>query len=227
MEIRQLLERLYGLDVESVSTLNREGQLKRSRKGFYRVADTKLAYVRLKDSVKLPFPPPVAKEEGGKGAAAGGGGAPGEGAAGEATHYACLRSGSFPNDSSLLATEVIREGRFFFQKAWLVWLNAKSTCPIDRSFFFFLHRTQHWTPSQPCQPTSQRRAEHSTQARTVLPIPPSQPISLIIRHIRQSDSRTINNLTKEEQKFAQCRLCRRFRSSSEGRSPPESPARIA
>ena len=74
------MERLYGLNVESVSTLNREGQLKRSRNGFYRVADVKLAYVMLKESVKLPFPPPPAKEEdGGGGAGAGRGGRAGRG----------------------------------------------------------------------------------------------------------------------------------------------------
>ena len=63
IEIKQVLERLYGLEVANVNTLNREGKLKRSHyplgraKTLYRRADVKLAYVTLKELVKFPAPP--------------------------------------------------------------------------------------------------------------------------------------------------------------------------
>ncbi len=46
-EIKQILERLYGLRVKSVRTLNAEGKKKRGKHGYYRAADYKKAYVTL------------------------------------------------------------------------------------------------------------------------------------------------------------------------------------
>ena len=48
LEIKQYLERLYGLRVAKVRTLNVEGTKKRSKHGFYRRPDFKKAYVTLK-----------------------------------------------------------------------------------------------------------------------------------------------------------------------------------
>ena len=44
-EIKQILERLYGLRVKTVRTLNAEGKKKRGKHGYYRAADYKKAYV--------------------------------------------------------------------------------------------------------------------------------------------------------------------------------------
>ena len=46
-EIKQILERLYGLRVKSVRTLNVEGKKKRGKHGYYRGVDYKKAYVTL------------------------------------------------------------------------------------------------------------------------------------------------------------------------------------
>ena len=46
-EIKQILERLYGLRVVTVRTLNAEGKKKRGKHGYYRTADYKKAYVTL------------------------------------------------------------------------------------------------------------------------------------------------------------------------------------
>lgn len=53
-----MLERLYGLPVESVNTVNYEDKKRRSRAAFYRKADYKVAYVKLTEAVKIPAPPP-------------------------------------------------------------------------------------------------------------------------------------------------------------------------
>ena len=49
MELKQYLEKVYGLRVKKVNTLNYEGKKKRSSKGFYTRTDYKKAYVTLKD----------------------------------------------------------------------------------------------------------------------------------------------------------------------------------
>lgn len=48
-EIKNILEGIYGLDVESVKTINYLGKKKRSKDAIYRRADFKKAYVVLKD----------------------------------------------------------------------------------------------------------------------------------------------------------------------------------
>ena len=48
LEIRQYLERVYGLDVAKVRTLNYEGKKKQGKYGFYRRSDYKKAYVTLR-----------------------------------------------------------------------------------------------------------------------------------------------------------------------------------
>mmetsp|Transcript_10608 Transcript_10608/g.31927 ORF Transcript_10608/g.31927 Transcript_10608/m.31927 type:complete len:103 (-) Transcript_10608:1837-2145(-) len=48
LDIKTFLQRVYGLDVVRVQTLNVEGKKKRSNKGFYRLADYKKAYVTLR-----------------------------------------------------------------------------------------------------------------------------------------------------------------------------------
>ena len=48
IQIRQLLERVYGLNVVSVRTANFEGRKKRSKFGFYREPDWKKVFVTLK-----------------------------------------------------------------------------------------------------------------------------------------------------------------------------------
>ncbi len=57
IEIRRLLEGLYQLPVASVNTANYEGKKKRSRAGFFRKPDYKVAYVQLKEPVKIPHTP--------------------------------------------------------------------------------------------------------------------------------------------------------------------------
>jgi ribosomal protein L23 len=47
-EIKNILEGVYGLEVEKVKTVNYLGKKKRGRDGFYRRADFKKAYVSLK-----------------------------------------------------------------------------------------------------------------------------------------------------------------------------------
>ncbi len=47
-EIKNILEGVYGLEVETVKTVNYLGKKKRGRDGFYRRADFKKAYVSLK-----------------------------------------------------------------------------------------------------------------------------------------------------------------------------------
>lgn len=46
-EIKQFLERVYGLNVATVRTLNVEGKKKRGKHGFYRRPDYKKVYVTL------------------------------------------------------------------------------------------------------------------------------------------------------------------------------------
>lgn len=47
-EIKAVLEGVYGLEVEKVTTINYLGKKKRGRDGFYRRPDFKKAYVELK-----------------------------------------------------------------------------------------------------------------------------------------------------------------------------------
>ena len=47
-DIKALLARIYGLDVQKVRTLNVEGKKKRGKQGFYRRPDYKKAYVTLR-----------------------------------------------------------------------------------------------------------------------------------------------------------------------------------
>jgi large subunit ribosomal protein L23 len=56
IEIKRVLESLYGLEVEKVHTLNMEGKKKLNRKTgtFYRRPDYKKAYVVLKNPISLP-----------------------------------------------------------------------------------------------------------------------------------------------------------------------------
>jgi len=49
-EIKAVLEGVYGLEVETVKTVNYLGKKKRGRDGFFRRADFKKAYVELKGS---------------------------------------------------------------------------------------------------------------------------------------------------------------------------------
>lgn len=48
LDIKALLTRVYGLEVEKVNTLNVEGTKKRTKYGFYRKPDWKKAYVTMK-----------------------------------------------------------------------------------------------------------------------------------------------------------------------------------
>lgn len=52
VELKQYLEKVYGLRVKKVNTLNYEGKKKHSSKGFYTRTDYKKAYVTLKDPPK-------------------------------------------------------------------------------------------------------------------------------------------------------------------------------
>eukprot|EP00850_Spirogloea_muscicola_P000337 SM000001S04739 [mRNA] locus=s1:1899349:1900509:- [translate_table: standard] len=54
IEIRRVLEAVYGLEVEAVATANYEGKKKRGKAGFYRRPDWKKAYVTLRNPVSLP-----------------------------------------------------------------------------------------------------------------------------------------------------------------------------
>ena len=47
-EIKQYLERIYGLEVSKVRTLNVEGRKKRNKFGFFRRPDYKRAHVTFK-----------------------------------------------------------------------------------------------------------------------------------------------------------------------------------
>ena len=49
-EIKNILEGIYGLNVESVRTINYQGKKKRSKDAIYRRPDFKKAYVVLKES---------------------------------------------------------------------------------------------------------------------------------------------------------------------------------
>ena len=46
-----------------MATANVEGKKKKSRGGFYRKPDFKLAYVKLREAVKIPAPPPKPVEK--------------------------------------------------------------------------------------------------------------------------------------------------------------------
>ena len=48
LDIKAVLTRVYGLNVEKVRTLNVEGKKKRTKYGYYRKPDWKKAYVTLK-----------------------------------------------------------------------------------------------------------------------------------------------------------------------------------
>ncbi|CAM6034464.1 unnamed protein product [Sphagnum compactum] len=68
IEIKRVLESLYGLQVAKVNTLNMEGKKKRARGSvaYYRRPDYKKAYVTLKEPVTLPanlFPFNMAEEK--------------------------------------------------------------------------------------------------------------------------------------------------------------------
>lgn len=56
IEIKRLLESLYGIKVKAVSTINYEGKKKRDRAGYYKRPDYKKAFVELEPppSVQLP-----------------------------------------------------------------------------------------------------------------------------------------------------------------------------
>lgn len=56
IEIKRVLESVYGLEVEKVHTLNMEGKKKLNRKSgtYYRRPDYKKAYVVLKNPISLP-----------------------------------------------------------------------------------------------------------------------------------------------------------------------------
>eukprot|EP00245_Coleochaete_scutata_P017949 TRINITY_DN9076_c0_g1_i1.p1 TRINITY_DN9076_c0_g1~~TRINITY_DN9076_c0_g1_i1.p1 ORF type:complete len:115 (-),score=24.14 TRINITY_DN9076_c0_g1_i1:185-529(-) len=65
IEIRRVLESLYGLEIAKVDTLNMEGKKKRTPSGFVRRPDYKKAYVTLKEPVTLSnklFPYPQIEE---------------------------------------------------------------------------------------------------------------------------------------------------------------------
>ena len=70
IEIKQLLQRLYSIPVERVATANVEGKKKKSRGGYYRKPDFKLAYVKLSEAVRIPAPPPKPAEKEADGAKA-------------------------------------------------------------------------------------------------------------------------------------------------------------
>ena len=48
-QIKQAIEDIFGVDVASVNTVNREGKRKRSRTGYGQRKDTKRAYVTLRE----------------------------------------------------------------------------------------------------------------------------------------------------------------------------------
>ena len=48
-QIKIAVEKIFGVDVASVNTANREGKRKRSRTGFGKRKDTKRAYVTLRE----------------------------------------------------------------------------------------------------------------------------------------------------------------------------------
>ncbi|CAK0780879.1 hypothetical protein CVIRNUC_005207 [Coccomyxa viridis] len=48
IEIKRFLERVYGLNVVAVRTVNYEGKRKRRKQGFFQESDYKKAYVTLK-----------------------------------------------------------------------------------------------------------------------------------------------------------------------------------
>ena len=48
-QIKIAVEKIFGVDVASVNTANREGKRKRSRTGFGKRKDTKRAYVSLRE----------------------------------------------------------------------------------------------------------------------------------------------------------------------------------
>ena len=48
-QIKIAVEEIFGVDVASVNTVNREGKRKRSRTGFGKRKDTKRAYVTLRE----------------------------------------------------------------------------------------------------------------------------------------------------------------------------------
>ena len=52
--MKGLLESVYGLEVESVRTLNVEGKKKRSKQGYYRRSDYKKVYITLKEGEATP-----------------------------------------------------------------------------------------------------------------------------------------------------------------------------
>lgn len=51
-ELRQYLEKVYGLSVASLRTLNYEGAKKRGKHGFFRKPDYKKVYVTFKEAEK-------------------------------------------------------------------------------------------------------------------------------------------------------------------------------
>ena len=55
-DVRAVLERVYGVGVEAIHTVNFEGKKKRGQGGFYRRADYKKVFVLLKE----PWTPPKA-----------------------------------------------------------------------------------------------------------------------------------------------------------------------
>lgn len=57
-EIKQYLERVYGLNVAKVRTANYEGRKKRSKHGFFRRPDYKKAFVTLRPSGTRPTSAP-------------------------------------------------------------------------------------------------------------------------------------------------------------------------
>ena len=52
-QIKIAVEKIFGVDVASVNTANREGKRKRSRTGFGKRKNTKRAYVTLREGLSL------------------------------------------------------------------------------------------------------------------------------------------------------------------------------
>ena len=59
-EIRQAVEKVFGVTVASVNTINRQGKTRRTRMGLGKRKDTKRAIVTLKDGTIDIFGGPVA-----------------------------------------------------------------------------------------------------------------------------------------------------------------------
>ena len=54
-EIKQAVETLFDVKVQSVNTLNHKGKVKRTARGFGKRSDVKKAYVRLAEGQEIDF----------------------------------------------------------------------------------------------------------------------------------------------------------------------------